>query len=106
LHVSFSLLVTPVRASTRLVAGSIAIVRAAACLPLSPARPARKRTKTGAGHADPNIHHKEHDMTTNPTRIDRIIALIDDCLAECGDPADRISLLASADGPTPRRNQR
>ena len=67
---------------------------------------ARKQTKTGCRHADPTIHHKEHDMTTDPTRCDRIIALIDACLAECADPADPTSLLANSDGPTPRRNQR
>ena len=45
-------------------------------------------------------------MTTNPTRCDRIIALIDTCLAECADPADSTSLLATADGAKPRRNRR
>ena len=45
-------------------------------------------------------------MTTDPTRCDRIIALIDACLAQCADPADPTSLLANSDGPTPRRNQR
>jgi hypothetical protein len=76
----------------RLVAGLIAIVRAAACGRLSP-RFRRRHRRT----SDPkslermlilDTHPEEHAMSTSATRCDRIIALIDACLAEFGSPAE------------------